>query len=86
MKKQAFLYSIIWIVLSSHGQKQFTLTATKANNYCNGNCTTLDVPELNNNPAAIIWATPILEDGRNINTHPIGVYYSEKKISICEER
>jgi len=82
MKKQTLLYAIIWIVLSSHGQKQIIHTATKANNYCNGNCTTLDIPELNNNPAAIIWVTPILEEGRSINTHAIGVYYTENKWRI----
>ncbi len=68
--------------LSGIAQQQFIHTASKANNYCNGNCTTLDVPELNNNPAAIIWVTPILEDGRNINTHPIGAYYFESRWRI----
>ncbi len=82
MKKQTLLYSIIWIVLSSHGQKQFTHTATKANNYCNANCTTLDNPDLNNNPTAIIWATPIPDDGLNLNPHPIGVYYFQNQWRI----
>ncbi len=82
MKKQTLLYSILWIVLSSHGQKEFTHTATKANNYCNATCTTLDNPDLSNNPAAIIWATPAPDDGLNLNPHPIGVYYFQNQWRI----
>lgn len=61
---------LICLSINSHTQKQFTHTATKANNNCNGNCTLLDIPELNNNPVAIIWVTPILETGINLNPHP----------------
>ena len=88
MKKQyqylsMFLVTLLFIIaLSSTAQKQFTHTATEANNSCNGNCTLLDIPELNNNPAAIIWVTPILENGVNVNPHPIGVYFVEKQWSI----
>jgi microsomal dipeptidase-like Zn-dependent dipeptidase len=82
MKKQTLLYSIIWIALSSHAQEQFTHTVTKQNISCNYDCTILDVPELNNNPEAIIWVTPILEKGVNLNPHPIGVYYFGKKWNI----
>lgn len=77
---------ILIICISINGyanaQKQFIITSSKANNYCNGNCTTLDVPDLNNNPTAIMWVTPILVDGRNINTHPIGAYYFESRWRI----
>ena len=66
----------------SSAQKQFTHIATKANNYCNANCTLLDIPELNNNPTAIIFVAPILENGLNLNPHPIGVYYFKNQWSI----
>jgi hypothetical protein len=82
MKKQTLLYSIIWIVLSSHGQKQFIHTASKENISCNYDCTILDIAELNNNPDAIIWVSPILEKGVNLNPHPVGVYYFGKKWNI----
>ncbi|MEO7293923.1 MAG: type VI secretion system tube protein Hcp [Ginsengibacter sp.] len=75
---------IVCISISSYAlaQKQFIITTSKANNTCNGDCTMLDVPELNNNPAAIIWVTPIIENELNVNPHPIGVYYSQQKWRI----
>ncbi len=88
MKKQfqylsMFLVTLLFIIaLSSTAQKQFTHTATKENNNCNGNCTLLDIPELNNNPFAIIRVTPILENGVNLNPHPIGVYFVRKQWHI----
>ena len=66
----------------SSAQKQLTHIATKGNNYCNANCTLLDIPELNNNPTAIIFVAPILENGLNLNPHPIGVYYFKNQWSI----
>jgi hypothetical protein len=39
----------------------------------------IDVPDLNGNPGAIILATPILENGRNPNPHPIGAYFMYMK-------
>ena len=82
MKNNIILYSIVFIAISSHAQQPFTHTATKANIFCNYDCTLLDVPELNNNPEAIILVTPILEKGENLNPHPIGVYYFKNKWSI----
>lgn len=75
---------IVCISISSYAlaQKQFIITSSKANNTCNGDCTMLDVPELNNNPGAIIWVTPIIENELNVNPHPIGVYYSQQKWRI----
>lgn len=75
---------IICISISSYAnaQKQFTITSSKANNTCNGDCTMLDLPDLNNNPAAIIWVTPIIENGLNVNPHPIGVYYLQNQWRI----
>ena len=85
MKKQLQqlknLLTILFIttVVSSFAQQQFTHVASKQNISCNYDCTILDVPELNNNPEAIIWVTPILEKGVNLNPHPIGVYYFKNK-------
>ena len=73
---------LLIISLSSHAQQQFIHTATKANNSGNGDATWLDIPELNNNPSAIIFVTPELVDGINLNPHPIGVYYFQKKWNI----
>lgn len=73
---------VICLSINSYGQQQFVHTSTKENNNCNGDCTLLDIPELNNNPAAIIWATPILDKGLNLNPHPIGVYYFRNQWNI----
>lgn len=67
--------SINGFSFNSQAQQQFIHVAGKSNNSCNGDCTLLDVPELNNNPSAIIFVTPILSKGINLNPHPIGVYY-----------
>ncbi len=88
MKKQLkhlklfFLSLLIITASSSYAQKQFTHTATKANNSCNYDCTILDMPELNNNPGVIILVTPIVEKGLNLNPNPIGVYYFGKQWRI----
>lgn len=82
MKKQLLVYSILLITLSAFSQKQFSHIATKANNSCNGDCTLLDNPDLNGNSSAVIWATPVLVNGTNLNPHPIGVYYFKNKWSI----
>lgn len=73
---------IILTALNSFAQQRFVHTATKANNSCNYDCTTLDNPDLDNNPSAIIWVTPQLEKEVNLNPHPIGVYYFKNKWSI----
>ena len=78
-----FLQALLIITtLSSFAQQQFTHVASKQNISCNYDCTILDVPELNNNPEAVIWVTPVLEKGENLNPHPIGVYYFGKKWNI----
>jgi serralysin len=80
---QMLFVLIILIALNSHAQhQQFTHTATRANISCNSDCTVLDVPELNNNPSAILLATPILEKRVNLNSHPIGIYYFENQWRI----
>ena len=82
LKRKFLAILFLLFTLSITAQKQFTITATKENNYCNSTCTTLDNPDLNNNPAAIIWVTPVLKDGLNLNPHSIGVYYFENKWRI----
>src|SRR5688572_13193687 len=82
MKKQLFICSIIFLTLTGFGQKKVTHVASKENNSCNGDCTLLNIPELDGNPSAIIWVTPLAESGVNANPHLIGVYYFKKKWSI----
>lgn len=67
---------------SIRAQQQITLTASRENKNCNATCAVLDIPELNNNPGAVIFATP--NDGSRVqNPHPIGAYYMYlKKWSI----
>ena len=67
---------------SANGQQQFTQVASKANSYCNSTCTLLDIPELNENTAAIVFASPLVEGGVNLNSHPIGVHFINHKWSI----
>ena len=77
-----FTVVIIIIAGSIQGQKQHTQIATRTNSYCNATCTLLNIPELDNNPSAIIMATPLLENNINLNPHPIAAYYTGKQWSI----
>jgi len=78
-----FLTALIIItVLSSSAQTQITHTATKENISCNYDCTILDVAELTNNPAAVMFVTPVLDKGTIQNPHPIGSYYFKDKWHI----
>jgi len=68
---------VLLIALSasvSYAQQQFTHTVTAANRNCNSVCSVFDIPELNNNPAAVVFITPI-GNARGLNPHPIGAYY-----------
>jgi hypothetical protein len=82
MKKQVFICLIIFLTLTGFSQKKVTHVASRANNSCNGDCTLLNIGELDGNPSAIIWATPVVENGVNANPHPIGLYYFKDKWSI----
>ena len=76
---------VLFVLASSEvDAQQYIQTVTKANTGCNYKCSLLDILEINGNPAALIFATPILENGRNPNPHPIGANYRtyEKKWSI----
>lgn len=66
----------------SQAQQQFTITSSRANNYCNGTCTLFDNPELNGNPTAVIFITPVEANGINLNPHPICAYYNGKQWSV----
>lgn len=70
------------ITLCSYAQQQLIHTATKENISCNYDCTMLDVTELNNNGAAVIFAIPVSDKGVTINQHPIGAYYFKEKWHI----
>ena len=76
---------VLLIALStsaSYAQQQFTHTVTATNRNCNTVCSVLDIPELNNNRAAVIFVTPVGK-ARDLNPHPIGAYYMYlKKWSI----
>jgi hypothetical protein len=73
-QKIFLLIFILLTTLSSQAQQQLTQTVTAQNRNCNSGCSVIDVPELNNNPTAILFVTPI-SGGANQNPHPIGAYY-----------
>ncbi len=73
---------LIITTFSSFAQQQFTITSSRANNYCNGTCTLFDNPELNGNPTAVIFITPVGVNGINLNPHPICAYYNGKQWSV----
>lgn len=58
---------------ATSAQQQFTQTVTAQNKNCNATCSVIDIPELNNNPAAVIFITPA--SGSGANPHQIGAYY-----------
>jgi hypothetical protein len=60
---------------AARAQQQFTQTVTAQNKSCNATCTVLDISALNNNRAALIFVTPVLVNGANLNPHLIGAYY-----------
>ncbi len=76
-----FILSAITI-LSAKAQQQFIQVADKKNSYCNSTCTLLDIPDLNKNSAAVVFATALIEGGVNLNPHPIGVHFINDKWSI----
>jgi len=69
---------IIATASANYAQQQFTHTVTARNRACNSTCTILDVPELNDNPGAIIIVKPVTRGG-NPNPHPVGVFYTDPR-------
>ena len=51
-------------------QQQVKLTSSKDNNYCNGSCTLLSASDLDGNPNAIIFVTPVAVNGASLDPHP----------------
>ena len=89
MKKKLSIYQHFFsmvlmpvVAFSANGQQQFIQVASKANSYCNATCTLLDITALNKNPAAIVFASPLIENEVNLNPHPIGVHFINEKWSI----
>lgn len=74
-RKMLLLIFILITVCTSYAQQQITQTVTTQNRNCNATCSVIDIPELNNNPVAIIFVTPVLVNGANLNPHPIGANY-----------
>ncbi len=74
-KKIVFLAFISSTVLNGRAQQQIIQTVTAQNRNCNAGCSVIDIPDLNNNPTAILFITPGLVNGANLNPHPIGAYY-----------
>jgi hypothetical protein len=64
---------VLSIASATYAQQQFTQTVTAQNKNCNATCSVIDIPELNNNPAAVIFMTPV--SGSGANPHKIGAYY-----------
>src|SRR5258708_12988428 len=76
-------FLIVLTAAAAYAQQTFTHTVTAKTISCNTACSVLDIPELNNDPGAVIFVTPIVTNGFNINPHPIGAYYVYlKKSSI----
>lgn len=82
MKKQVFIYLITFISLTGFSQIQFTHMASKENISCNNDCTVLDVADLNDNPAAVIFVTAVLDKATIQNPHPFCPYYFKSKWHI----
>jgi len=82
--KKIIILTFLTMVLGNlvFAQKEFIITSTKANNYCNGTCTLIDNPELNGNPTAVIFITSVEVNGINLDTHPICAYYTGKQWSV----
>ncbi len=77
MRSRAILWTVILVISAAavaRSQQHFTQTVTRQNTNCNSTCSVIDIPELNLNPAAIIYITPI-GNTKNLNPHPIGAYY-----------
>ena len=74
-KKISAIAGLLIISVTIFSQQQFTQTVTALNRNCNNSCSVIDDPALNNNGYAIIFITPVLVNGVNLNPHPIGAFY-----------
>lgn len=71
--KTFFILSIVicGFATASSAQQQFTQTVTAQNKNCNAVCSVIDIPVINNNPAAVLFITPTAPN----YPHRIGAYY-----------
>ncbi|MEP7075040.1 MAG: hypothetical protein ABI878_04450 [Acidobacteriota bacterium] len=67
-------FIVVCALAGSVSAQQFTQTVTKQNTNCNSTCSVIDIPELNGNPSALLYITPI-GNTKNLNPHPIAAYY-----------
>jgi len=74
-QKMLLLVLVMITAFGGHAQQQITQTVTAQNRNCNATCSVIDIPELNNNPVAVMFITPVLVNGANLNPHPIGANY-----------
>ena len=85
MKKRSsycFHFFLLFIITASaNAQQEYTQVAARENSYCNSTCTLINLPELNANRNAIVFAIPITENGYEY-PHPIGVHFINNKWSI----
>ena len=87
--KKLFSFSMLCCLIlfastatATWSQQSFSITSSRANNYCNTTCTLLDNPDLNGNPTAIVFITPVEVNGINLNPHPICAYYNSKQWTV----
>ena len=78
------LFSILFFLMAcmTNAQQQFIVISNKTNNSCNSTCTLLDNSEINSNPSAVIFITPVEVNGVNLDPHPICAYYNGKQWSV----
>jgi hypothetical protein len=65
---------LILTASAAYPQQQLTQTVTRDNKNCNAVCSVIDAPELNGNPLAIIFLTPLGKTA-DLNPRPVGAYY-----------
>ena len=82
LRKRTLLSVLLATGLAAHTQQKFSVTSSRANNYCNGTCTLLDSPDLNGNPTAVLFITQQQVNGINLDSHPFCAYYNGKQWSV----
>ena len=58
----------------TNAQQRLIQTVTRDNQNCNAVCSVIDAPDLNGNPAAVVFVTP-LGRTKDLNPHQIGAYF-----------
>ena len=73
---------ILLLDQSAYSQHQIIQIASRENSYCNSTCTLLDFPGLKKNPAALVFAFPVMLNGINTYPYPIDVHFINEKWAI----